>query len=185
VVQTVSILERLARREREARVRPSEDRVREGPVRPEAYNVRNTHLSDKVEPRTPGPGLDPAELTLWDADTRYVFEERLAVGLELGMAEGEARATAHAEASADHAKRHTPPANGPEAVVSSVDLAVLKLVAAHFKTDSPWKVWHSMGPSWQAEARRRVSEAMNENRKPTTGIFATPWNLNPTPRRTP
>lgn len=180
----LAILERLARREREARVRPSEDLVRERPACTEVYNIRNVHLSDKVEPRTLGPGLDPAELTLWDADTRYVFEERLAVGLELGMAEGKARATAHAEASADHAKRNTPPANGPEVGVSSVDLAVLKLVAAHFKTDSPWKVWHTMGPTWQEEARRRVREAMNENRKPTTAIFATPWNLNPTPRRT-
>jgi hypothetical protein len=45
-------------------------------------------------------------------------------------------------------------------------------------------LWFSSKASWQEEARRRVREALDENHKPTTGIFATPWNLYLTTRRT-
>lgn len=207
MVHLDSILARMARRERESKGRHAptpQGAGRETASPPIVRKVDVSAKTDVVAPtpkaETPALGLDPAELTLWDADTRYVFEERLAVGLELGMGEAEARAAAREEAHADHAKRRTTPANESTLVglatetissdeingagVSPVDLAVLKLVAVHFKTDSPWKVWHAMGPSWQEEARRRVREALDEHRKPTTGIFATPWNLYLTTRRT-
>jgi hypothetical protein len=187
VVHLDSILSRMARRERESKGRHAlalHGAGRETASPPIVRKVDVSAKTDVVAPtpkaETPALGLDPAELTQWDADTRYVFEERLAVGLELGMGEAEAGAAAREEAHADHAKRRTTPANGS----TPVDLAVLKLVAVHFKTDSPWKVWHAMGPSWQEEARRRVREALDENHKPTTGIFATPWNLYLTTRRT-
>lgn len=92
MVPTVSILERLARREREARVRPSEDPVRERAARTEDANVRNAPLSDEpgVGERAPA-GVDAHEWASWGEEARYVLLERLGVGDELGLAVVEAR----------------------------------------------------------------------------------------------
>lgn len=100
MVQTASILERLARREREARVRTSGDLVRERPARTDDANVRNVHLSDKVgvgEELVPA-GVDAHEWASWGEEARYVFLERMGVGAELGMAEADALRLAVVEA---------------------------------------------------------------------------------------
>jgi hypothetical protein len=100
VVQTASILERLARREREARVRTSGDLVRERPARTDDANVRNVHLSDKVgvgEELVPA-GVDAHDWASWGEEARYVLLERLGVGAELGMAEADALRLAVVEA---------------------------------------------------------------------------------------
>jgi len=92
VVQTVSILERLARREREARVRPSDD-----------SKVRNVHLSDEVVVGAIPAGIDAREWASWDEEARYVLLERLGVGAELGMIEADALRRAVVEARMTHA----------------------------------------------------------------------------------
>lgn len=100
MVQTASILERLARREREARVRTSGDLVRERPARTDDANVRNVHLSDKVgvgEELVPA-GVDAHDWASWGEEARYVLLERLGVGAELGMAEADALRLAVVEA---------------------------------------------------------------------------------------
>jgi hypothetical protein len=104
VVQTVSILERLARREREARVRPSEDLVRERSARTDDANVRNVHLSDEAGVGELAPaGVDAHEWASWGEEARYVLLERLGVGDELGMAEADALRLAVVEARMAHA----------------------------------------------------------------------------------
>jgi len=104
VVQTVSILERLARREREARVRPSGDLVRERAARTEDANVINVHLSDEVGVGELAPaGVDAHEWASWGEEARYVLLERLGVGDELGMAEADALRLAVVEARMVHA----------------------------------------------------------------------------------
>lgn len=104
MVQTVSILERLARREREARVRPSEDLGRERAVRTEDANVRNVHLSDEAGVGELVPaGVDAHEWASWGEEARYVLLERLGVGDELGMAEADALRLAVVEARMVHA----------------------------------------------------------------------------------
>lgn len=91
MVQTVSILERLARREREARAAVDLRETR-------AANVRNVHLSDEAgEPDAPA-GVDAAEWASWGEEARYVLLERLGVGDELGMAEADALRLAVVEA---------------------------------------------------------------------------------------
>ena len=75
MVQTVSILDRLARREREARVRPTED--------------DNVHVSDVVGESAPA-GVEVYEWRSWADDPRYVLLERLGVGDELGMNQDDA-----------------------------------------------------------------------------------------------
>ena len=104
MVQTVSILERLARRERDARVRTSEDLVRERAVRTEDANVLNVHLSDeaRVGELTPA-GVDAHEWASWGEEARYVYHERLGIGDELGMAEADALRLAVVEARMVHA----------------------------------------------------------------------------------
>lgn len=91
MVQAVSILERMARREREAR-------VRERPSRTYDANVRNVHLSDEVEVGGPPAGIQAHEWTSWGEEARYVCLERLGVGDELGMAETDALRRAVVEA---------------------------------------------------------------------------------------
>jgi hypothetical protein len=99
VVQTASILERLARREREARVRTSGDLVRERPARTDDANVRNVHLSDVAGVGELVPaGVDAHEWASWGEEARYVFLERMGVGAELGMAEADALRLAVVEA---------------------------------------------------------------------------------------
>lgn len=104
MVQTVSILERLARREREVRVRPSGDLVRERAARTEDANVLNVHLSDEVGVGELAPaGVDAHEWASWGEEARYVLLERLGVGDELGMAEADALRLAVVEARMVHA----------------------------------------------------------------------------------
>lgn len=103
MVQTASILERLARREREARVRTSGDLVRERAARTEDANVRNVHLSDEVEVGGPPAGVDAHEWASWGEEARYVLLERLGVGAELGMAEADALRLGVVEARMVHA----------------------------------------------------------------------------------
>ena len=99
MVRPVSILERLARREREARVRPSEGLVRERAARTEDANVRNVHLSDEAGVGEPAPaGVDAHEWASWGEDARYVLLERLGVGDDLGMAEADSLRVAVVEA---------------------------------------------------------------------------------------
>lgn len=93
--RAVSILERLARREREARA--AADLLETG-----AANVHNVHLSDKVE-EPPPAGVDAAEWASWDEEARYVLLERLGVGDDLGMAEADSLRVALAEARMVHA----------------------------------------------------------------------------------
>ena len=99
MVQSVSILERLARREREARVRAAGDLVRERAARTEDANVTNVHLSDvpRVGELAPA-GVEAHEWASWGEDARYVLLERLGVGAELGMAEADALRLAVVEA---------------------------------------------------------------------------------------
>lgn len=104
MVQAVSILERLARRERDARLRASGDLVRERAARADDANVRNVHLAD--EPRvgeTTPAGVDAREWASWGEEARYVLLERLGVGDELGMAEADALRLALVEARMVHA----------------------------------------------------------------------------------
>lgn len=89
MAHALSILDRLARREREARVRPSEDLVRERSAVAGTTNVRNVHLSDEVGEPAPA-GVDAAEWASWGEEARYVLLERLGVGEELGMAGADA-----------------------------------------------------------------------------------------------
>ena len=99
MVQAVSILERLARREREARVRAAGDLIRERAARTEDANVTNVHLSDvpRVGELAPA-GVEAHEWASWGEDARYVLLERLGVGVELGMAEADALRLAVVEA---------------------------------------------------------------------------------------
>lgn len=99
MIRTVSILERLARRERKARASPTEDLVRERAARTDDANVRNVHLSDEAEVGEMAPaGVDAAEWVSWGEDARDIFLERLGVGDELGMAEADALRLAVIEA---------------------------------------------------------------------------------------
>lgn len=101
MVQALSILERLSRREREARVRPSEDLVRERSISPDDTNVRQ---SDETSVGELAPtGVDAAEWASWGEEARYVLLERLGVGDELGMAETDAFRVAVVEARMVHA----------------------------------------------------------------------------------
>lgn len=104
MVQAVSILERLARREREARVRAAGDLVRERAARTKDTNVRNVHLADEVGVGELAPaGVDAHEWESWGEEARYVLLERLGVGAELGMAEADALRLAVVEARMVHA----------------------------------------------------------------------------------
>ncbi len=104
MVQTVSILERLARRERDARLRVSGDLIRDRAARADDANVRNVHLSDEVEVGELVPaGVDAREWASWGEEARYVLLERLGVGDELGMAEADALRLALVEARMVHA----------------------------------------------------------------------------------
>lgn len=85
MVQTVSILERLARRERNA-------------ARAVDTNVRNVHLSDEEVGELVPAGVEAHEWASWSEEARYVFVERLGVGDELGMAEVSALRLAVVEA---------------------------------------------------------------------------------------
>lgn len=92
MVQTVSILERLARREREARAAVDIRETR-------AANVRNVHLADEVGVGELAPaGVDAHEWASWGEEARYILLERLGVGDELGMAEADALRLAVVEA---------------------------------------------------------------------------------------
>jgi hypothetical protein len=88
MAQVAAVLERLARREREARALPQED-VGE-------TKAANVHLADVVE-LVPS-GVDLALWRSWSEDARYTYHERLGIGDELGMDESEARRWAVIEA---------------------------------------------------------------------------------------
>ena len=104
MVQTVSILDRLARRARESRVRVSADLVRARPARHEGANAHNVHLSDEVGVGGLVPaGVDRHEWESWGEEARYVFEERMGVGAELGMTEEGSLRLAVVEARMVHA----------------------------------------------------------------------------------
>lgn len=95
-------LARLARHEREDRVRPSEGMGRRG-VSPqlrarEVDHVRNVHLSDEVVGEPVPAGVDASEWGTWGEEARYVYLERVGVGDELGMDEEAARRRAGVEA---------------------------------------------------------------------------------------
>ena len=112
MVQTVSIFDRLARRERESRVRPSADLVRARPARPAGADTYPTTFCGKTDKRGEEPqnggklvpaGVDSHEWGTWGEEARYVFEERMGVGAELGMAEAHALRLAVVEARMVHA----------------------------------------------------------------------------------
>jgi hypothetical protein len=97
VVQSVSILERLARREREA-LRRGEELVRKVDA-----NVLKVDVSEKPAPPPVPAGVDAREWASWGEEARYVYEERMGVGTELGMTEAAASVQALTEARLAHA----------------------------------------------------------------------------------
>lgn len=88
MAQVAAILERLARREREARALPPDDTG--------GAKAANVHLADVVE-LVPS-GVDLALWRSWSEDARYTFHERLGIGDELGMDKSEAHRWAVIEA---------------------------------------------------------------------------------------
>ena len=93
---TASILERLARRDREAHGQT-------GTARTAAGNVRNVHLADEERGEPVPEGVDPHEWASWGEEARYVLLERLGVGDDQGMPETDSLRRAVVEARMAHA----------------------------------------------------------------------------------